>query len=139
MPETDDNWIKKAEEDYWTAVQLSLVRKSTDNGVLCLNAQRCVERYLKAILQRHGVQIQESPTLEQLLDDCARCHPMLELMRPDIYTLARHAGLYRDLVDTTDKQEARELVVRNMHTCRNELRHVLGLPSPGGTRKSGCR
>ncbi|MFH1477044.1 MAG: HEPN domain-containing protein [Verrucomicrobiota bacterium] len=44
-------WIKKAEEDFVAAQQLSRVRKPPVWNIVCFHCQQCVEKYLIAYLQ----------------------------------------------------------------------------------------
>jgi len=48
-------WVKKAEDNYLSALALSRRRKSPVPDVICNQCQQCVEKYLKALLVLHKV------------------------------------------------------------------------------------
>ncbi len=50
LPSEVQEWIYKAEEDYFTAVTLARQRRKTAPDNLCFSAQQCAEKYLKALL-----------------------------------------------------------------------------------------
>jgi HEPN domain-containing protein len=135
MTEPIEDWLKKAEEDYWAAVQLSLARKHPGYNAICFHAQQCVEKYLKGILQQHASHIRKIHILQQLLDDCLQWYPMLEVLRSDLLKLSEYAVAFRYPGESADKQQARE-AIRIMISCRTELRHALGLTSANGKRKN---
>ena len=45
-------WIEKAEEDFRVATTLCRLRKNPVHNAVCFHAQQCVEKYLKAILEK---------------------------------------------------------------------------------------
>ncbi len=53
--ETLQQWIERAEEDFYLAqVALRQRKYKAYNGV-CFHAQQCTEKYLKAFLVRHRI------------------------------------------------------------------------------------
>lgn len=66
MNSSVNEWIEKAEEDYRVALTLRRLRRHPTHNAVCFHAQPCVEKYLKAILEKHGAVIR-TPSI--------RCRP----------------------------------------------------------------
>jgi HEPN domain-containing protein len=65
-------WVKKAEDNYFSALALSRRRKNPVPDVICNQCQQCVEKYLKALLVLHNVYFPKIHDLIQLEDLIAR-------------------------------------------------------------------
>jgi len=65
-------WVKKAEDNYLSALALSRRRKSPIPDVICNQCQQCVEKYLKALLVLHKAYFPKIHDLIQLEDWIAR-------------------------------------------------------------------
>ncbi len=61
-------WVKKAEDDYVSAIDLSRRRKDRVPDVICNHCQQSAEKYLKALLVRHGLAVPKIHDLEDLAD-----------------------------------------------------------------------
>ena len=61
-----NEWIEKAEEDCHVALTLRRLRRNPAHNAVCFHAQQCVEKYLKAILEKHGVVIRKIHALPVL-------------------------------------------------------------------------
>lgn len=48
-------WQDKAEQDYQTIVILARQRKKALPDIICYHAHQCIEKYLKALLAKHGL------------------------------------------------------------------------------------
>ena len=46
-------WVDKAEGDFTTASREWRARKCRNHDAVCFHAQQCIEKYLKALLQKH--------------------------------------------------------------------------------------
>jgi len=125
-------WIEKAEEDFRVALSLCRLRKNTPYNSVCFHAQQCLEKYLKAILEKQGVGIRKIHALPVLLDQCAKVHPMLTAMRPDMVRLSVYAVEFRypgESATAADTQEA----IAIMKVSRVELRRLFGFEDRGTT------
>lgn len=65
-------WIRKAEEDYETAVSLVRKRKKMVPNAICFHSQQCIEKYLKAFLTSQSIAPPEIHDLQSLRERCAR-------------------------------------------------------------------
>src|SRR5450830_942089 len=90
-----NEWIEKAEEDCRVALTLHRLRRNPAHNAVCFHAQQCIEKYLKAILEKHGVVIRKIHALPILLDQCVEAHPTLIGMRPDMVRLSEYAVEFR--------------------------------------------
>ena len=50
-------WIEKAEDDLRNAEHTLTLKEDCPYGTICFHAQQCVEKYLKALLAKEGVDI----------------------------------------------------------------------------------
>lgn len=100
-------WIKKAEEDFVAAQQLSRVRKPPMWNVLCFHCQQCVEKYLKAYLQEKGRDIPKTHNLTLLLDLVLPDEPLWEAFRHSFNLLNGFAVEFRYPGESATAQDAR--------------------------------
>jgi HEPN domain-containing protein len=119
-------WIEKAEEDFRVALALSRLRRSPAHNSVCFHAHQCIEKYLKAILEKEGVHIRKIHALPILLDQCVPSHPMLVAMRPDMVRLSVYAVEFRYPGESATAEDARAAVAI-MKSARTELRRTLKL------------
>jgi HEPN domain-containing protein len=84
-------WVEKAEEDFRVALSLRRLRRDPPHNAVCFHAQQCVEKYLKALLEKQGAVIRKIHALPVLLDQCVEAHPMLTTMRADMVRLSVYA------------------------------------------------
>jgi HEPN domain-containing protein len=68
-------WVKKAEDNYLSALALSRRRKNPVPDVICNQCQQCVEKYLKALLVLHNIYFRKIHDLVQLEDLISRVDP----------------------------------------------------------------
>lgn len=65
-------WISKAEHDLKTVEhELALPEEEIVKDVVCFHCQQAVEKYLKAFLIYHKVEIERTHDIEHLLELCA--------------------------------------------------------------------
>lgn len=121
-----NEWIEKAEEDYLVALTLRRLRRHPPHNAVCFHAQQCIEKYLKAILEKHGAIIRKIHALPILLDQCAEVHPMLLGMRPDMVRLSEYAVEFRYPGESAAAKDAK-VAVSIMQKSRVDLRTTLGL------------
>ena len=121
-----DEWISKADGDCTTALREYRARKSPNYDAACFHAQQCVEKYLKAVLQEHGIEFRKIHDLEILLQSCLDCHPLWQSMQDDMELLTQYAIHFRYPGESADKAETKQ-AIDAMKRCREEIRLVLGL------------
>lgn len=121
-----NEWIEKAEEDCRVALTLRRLRRNPAHNAVCFHAQQCVEKYLKAILEKHGGVIRKIHALPILLDQCVEAHPTLIGMRPDMVRLSEYAVEFRYPGESATVQDATE-AISIMQRSRLDLRIALGL------------
>jgi HEPN domain-containing protein len=119
-------WIEKAEEDFRAANTLRRMRRNPVHNAVCFHAQQCIEKYLKAILEKKGVVVRKIHALPILLDQCAELHPLLVAMRNDMVRLSSYAVEFRYPGESATSIDAKQ-AIRIMKAARSELRSALGL------------
>ena len=119
-------WIEKAEEDFHVALSLRRSRRYPSHNAVCFHAQQCVEKYLKAALEKQGAVIRKIHALPVLLDQCAEAHPLLIAMRPDMVRLSVYAVEFRYPGESATVEDAKTAVAI-MKKSRADLRGALGL------------
>lgn len=125
VPEIMHEWIAKAEEDAAVAEREGRVRKQPAPGAVCYHAQQCIEKYLKAVLQKQAKPIPKSHDLPTLFDQCN-----LELVaslidREGLVSLSRYATRFRypgDAAHSADAKQALLLMRRYRETLREMLK-----------------
>ncbi len=117
-------WIEKAEGDYNSALRELRARKEPNYDAACFHAQQCVEKYLKAVLQKQNIYIPKTHDLNNLLSLLNNILPALELYRNDLKLLTSYAVEIRYPGETATKGDAKDcvkimLIIRTV--IRNEL------------------
>ncbi|MEN7972893.1 MAG: HEPN domain-containing protein [Verrucomicrobiota bacterium] len=118
-------WVAKAEGDCTTALREYRARKSPNHDAVCFHAQQCIEKYLKAVLQKHGIPFRKIHDLEILLQSCLEIFPLWQAMQDDMELLTQYAIHFRYPGESADKVEAKSAIDAMMR-CRGEIREVLG-------------
>ena len=121
-----NEWIEKAEEDFRVALSLRRMRKHPPHNAICFHAQQCIEKYLKAILEKQRAVIRKIHALPVLLDQCAEIHPMLIALRPDMVRLSVYAVEFRYPGESATTDDAKTAIAI-MKRSRTELRGLLNL------------
>lgn len=121
-----NEWIAKAEGDYTTALREYRARKSPNYDAACFHAQQCVEKYLKATLQKQGIEFQKIHDLEILLQSCFGEYPLWQSMQDDADLLTQYAIHFRYPGESAEKNEAKQ-AIDAMKRFRKEIRLVMGL------------
>lgn len=88
-------WIDKAEEDFRTLQELYKKSPSDFATTICFHSQQSAEKYLKALLTKHGIEPPWIHTLESLLDLVVIKTPELEQYRELLAQLTPYATEYR--------------------------------------------
>lgn len=119
-----EEWICKAEGDCTTALREYRARKSPNYDAACFHAQQCIEKYLKAVLQKNNIPFRKVHDLEILLQSCLDIHPLWKSMQNDMELLTQYAIHFRYPGESADKAEAKQ-AVDALKRCRDELLRVL--------------
>lgn len=117
-------WLEKAEEDYRVALALKRLRANPAHSSICFHAQQCIEKYLKAIRQKHGEVISKTHALPILLDQCSTHYPFLAAMRADMVRLSAYAVEFRYPGEFATEDDART-AVEIMKRARRDLQKVI--------------
>lgn len=125
MSEELDEWIEKAEGDYYSALREYRARKHVNNDSACFHAQQCVEKYLKAVLVSHSISFGKTHDLLPLLTACLPAQPLWESWGDDVEWLTQYSVLFRYPGETATRGDARK-AIRIVKTLRTELRRALG-------------
>ena len=119
-------WIEKAEGNYNSALILMRQRKHLVPDVVCNQCQQCAEKYLKALLVRHGLNFPKTHDLTQLKNLVSSLDADVLLMTPALDVLnpygidMRYPGLQATSKDARD-------AVTAVKTVRKFARAKLGL------------
>ncbi len=117
-------WIEKAEGDYNSALRELRARKEPNYDAACFHAQQCVEKYLKAVLQKQNIYIPKTHDLNNLLSLLNKIMPALELYRNDLKLLTSYAVEIRYPGETATKGDAKDCV-KIMSILRTAIRNEL--------------
>ena len=90
MKKTTREWVKKAEQDYVLAQQGSRSAVPVHDGV-CFHCQQCAEKYLKGLMEEHGLLVPKTHFLDVLLKALAPHHPDLRPLRRGLLFLTLFA------------------------------------------------
>jgi HEPN domain-containing protein len=120
-------WVVKAAADFTTALREYRARKSPNYDAACFHAQQCVEKYLKATLQKHEIPFRKIHDLEILLQSSLDIYPLWQSMQNDMELLTQYAIHFRYPGEFADKAEARQ-AIDAMKRCREDVVQSLGLP-----------
>ncbi|HMP74112.1 MAG TPA: HEPN domain-containing protein [Kiritimatiellia bacterium] len=117
-------WISKAEEDYHSALALRRVRTFASHNSVCFHAQQCVEKLLKALLEKNKVVPRKIHALPILLDQCSVYYPLLSAFRPDMIRLSIYAVEFRYPGESATLEDAKASITI-MKAARSELLSLL--------------
>lgn len=121
-----NEWIKKAEDNYSSALTLSRRRNRPVPDVICNQCQQCIEKYLKALLTRYKISFPKTHDLMQLEELVAPADAEIRSIHAEFLTLnpygidIRYPGLEASL------EEAKQ-ALKAMKTARKFFRFTLGL------------
>ena len=119
-------WVKKAEDNYVSAVALARRRSQPVPDIVCNQCQQCAEKYLKALLVRHRSDFPKTHDLVQLKNLAARVDADVQLISAHLALLnpygvdVRYPGLEATANDARD-------AVKAMKEVRKFARAKMGL------------
>ena len=76
MKEETNEWIKRAEDDLRVSRRESRVTDEPSYTAVCFHAEQAVEKFLKAFLQAHGIEIIKTNDLVFLLEKIIPLKPL---------------------------------------------------------------
>lgn len=121
-------WIDKAEGDFYTAMREARARKEPNYDAVCFHCQQCVEKYLKAYLQERGQRFPAVHDLIALLELCLPHDGIFELQRDLLKDLTRYAVEFRYPGELATQDDA-HAALQAMRTVRTFVRQRLGSPT----------
>lgn len=119
-------WVEKAEADYGTAQREIKVKKGANFDAVCLHAELCAERYLKARLAEDEIDFPSTRHIVVLLMLCLDLEPGWEAFREQIRTLSSFAIELED-PDMLSDEKMGELAMEACEAFRTAARKSLGL------------
>ena len=127
--------MRKAESDFQLAVTIARGTKPFHDEQ-CFHCQQSAEKYLKAILEEHGLAIPKTHILVALLPLLVPHHNSLRSLRRGVDYLTRFAVDTRYPGDAANKRQAAS-ALRWAGKVRNACRTILGIrPSRSRRRLS---
>jgi HEPN domain-containing protein len=121
-----DEWIQKAEGDFISALRDYRARKFPNFDAACFHAQQCIEKYLKALLQKHEIRFKKTHDLLVLKELCVNVLPDLEFHIDSLSYLSQFAVAFRYPGETAGREDAKR-ALKIMKELRSVLRTALGL------------
>jgi HEPN domain-containing protein len=121
-----DEWLARAEEDYYQAQSALRQRKHPAYHSACFHSQQCAEKYLKAFLVRHGIHFRKVHDLTELQDSCIQVDQTFGMITQFLHVLFPYAVDIRYPGITATQDDARDAVAA-MKQVRQFVRARLGL------------
>ncbi len=97
MKQTTREWVKRAEEDYLAAIDLSRRKRRFLHNPVCFHCQQSAEKYLKARMEEAGLGIPKTHDLETVLNRLLSVEPLWSALRPALQNLTDFAVAFRYL------------------------------------------
>lgn len=110
MNELVKEWLHKAEGDFITALREYRARKSPNFDAAGFHAQQCIEKYLKATLQKHNKPFLKIHDLLSLMESCLAFIPELELQKEFLAFLNQFSIVYRYPGESATREQAKKLL-----------------------------
>lgn len=126
MKPITQEWVDKAEGDFATAQRELRARNFPNYDAACFHAQQCIEKYLKARLQKENIRFSKTHDLSVLLDLLLVVEPDWNTMRSDLQALTSFAVDFRYPGIAADRAIAKE-ALRICRVVRAVVRRSLEL------------
>ncbi|MEK7249290.1 MAG: HEPN domain-containing protein [Bacteroidota bacterium] len=121
-----EDWIRKAEEDYYGARRLLQHTNPTEYSLVCFCAQQCAEKHLKAFLTAANQPFECKHQLEKLiLPPCIKVDPTFEFIREYLRRLDAYGVDFRYPGNDANKEEA-TIALKTAEAVREFVRSKLG-------------
>lgn len=95
MPETVDEWIRKADGDYRVAVRESEVADGAAHDAVCFHAHQCIEKLMKAALLMYNADPPRTHNLMHLDEMLHVLCPAWQSTQNDVEFLTRTGIAFR--------------------------------------------
>lgn len=125
MKRTTREWVDKAEGDA-TVAEREIAGPTAVTDAVCFHAQQCVEKFLKGVLEEHGIASPRTHDLLALGRLAVGVVPALVDHQADLALLTGFAVAPRYPGASTTRDDA-EAAVRAMQVLRSVLRAALSL------------
>ena len=126
MSDLVNEWTKKAEGDYVSALREYRARKLPNFDAAGFHAQQCIEKYMKAVLQKKQRPILKIHDLLAILEFVLPSIPELELHRESLAFLNQFSVAYRYPGESAERSQAKK-AIDQMIVLRTIFRNYLGL------------
>ena len=127
MKPLTQEWIDKAEGDWFAAQQLYRVRKHPNFDAACFHAQQSAEKYLKARLEEAAIAFGKTHNLTALLALALAVEPQWIILQPQMNALNIYAVDFRYPGKSAVKADAKQ-AIKNCREVRRLIRNAFGLP-----------
>lgn len=125
MNELIEEWIQKAEADYFSALREYRARKMPNYDAAGFHAQQCIEKYFKALLQANNIRFEKIHDLLALMELTRKLIPELEFYREYLAYLNQFAVAYRYPGESANKDQAKR-AVKFMKELKPLFKRALG-------------
>jgi len=125
MSDLVKEWVNKAEGDFNSALREFRARKNPNYDAAGFHAQQCIEKYLKAILQKQNIRFEKIHDLLALMELCLTKIPELELDKELLAYLTQFAVKFRYRGETATREQAK-YAIKAMKILKPILRDKLG-------------
>ena len=133
MKRSTREWVSKAEDDYQAAIALARADAHLHDQV-CFHCQQSVEKYLKALLEELGIDVEKTHDLTSIQMLLLPHHAALRGLRRGLEFLTGFAVNPRYPGKNATKRQA--LAARRwVDKVRDTCRRLLGLDPPARRRK----
>jgi HEPN domain-containing protein len=110
MNELVEEWIQKAEGDFISALREYRARKFPNYDAAGFHAQQCIEKYLKALLQKHLIPFQKIHDLLKLAEQCLPIIPDLEFYWEPLAYLNQFSVAFRYPGESATREQAKQAI-----------------------------
>jgi HEPN domain-containing protein len=129
MKEVTAEWVKKAEEDFVSAVHLCRKRSAPVPNAVCFHCQQCVEKYLKAMLVEADIRFPKSHDLMLLQSLLKGTAPFLGEFIEKLERLNDYAVEFRYPSESATRNDAKTALA-NCRVVRKSIRQAFGMDEP---------
>jgi HEPN domain-containing protein len=117
-------WMQKAEGDFVSALREYRARKLPNFDTAGFHAQQYIEKYLKALLQKHSIRFEKIHDLLALKELCLSLLPELEFHNDALAYLSQFAVAFRYPGESASREQAKR-ALKIMKAVRLVLKAAL--------------
>lgn len=127
MKQITQEWIDKAEGDWYDAQRSYRARKHPNFDSACFHAQQCAEKYLKARLKEAGIPFSRTHDLAQLLKLVVSVESSWVVLQQSTDQLNIYSVDFRYPGKSATKADAKQ-AIKDRREVRKVIRTAFGLP-----------